>query len=244
MRSCAVIPTYNNSGTVAKVIESVLEYVGSGLEELIVVSDGAGEETLKAIEPYTDRVTLLKYEPNRGKGYALKTAFKYARKKGYDYAVTLDSDGQHFAEDIPAFLEAIGKGNGELFIGSRCLQADNMPSKNTFANKFSNFWFTVQTLRRLPDTQTGYRAYPLARTALPFTSRYEAELEMLVRSAWHGVKTVPVPVKVYYAPAGERVTHFRPGKDFTRISVLNTFMTLAAVVYGWPSMLVHKIIGR
>lgn len=240
MRVCAVIPTYNNSGTIASVVESVLLYV----QDLIVVSDGADAATLAALEPFSEKITLLKYEPNRGKGYALKTAFRYAREKGFDYAVTLDSDGQHFADDIPAFLEAIGNGNGGLFIGSRCLDAENMPSGNTFANRFSNFWFAVQTLRRLPDTQTGFRAYPLARTVLPFTNRYEAELEMLVRSAWHGVKMVPVKVKVYYAPAGERVTHFRPGKDFTRISILNTFMTLAAVVYGWPSMLVHKMLGR
>ena len=240
MRVCAVIPTYNNSGTIASVVESVLLYV----QDLIVVSDGADAATLAALEPFSEKITLLKYEPNRGKGYALKTAFRYAREKGFDYAVTLDSDGQHFADDIPAFLEAIENGNGELFIGSRCLDAENMPSGNTFANRFSNFWFAVQTLRRLPDTQTGFRAYPLARTVLPFTNRYEAELEMLVRSAWHGVKMVPVKVKVYYAPAGERVTHFRPGKDFTRISILNTFMTFAAVVYGWPSMLVHKMLGR
>lgn len=240
MRVCAVIPTYNNSGTIASVVESVLLYV----QDLIVVSDGADAATLAALEPFSEKITLLKYEPNRGKGYALKTAFRYAREKGFDYAVTLDSDGQHFADDIPAFLEAIENGNGGLFIGSRCLDAENMPSGNTFANRFSNFWFAVQTLRRLPDTQTGFRAYPLARTVLPFTNRYEAELEMLVRSAWHGVKMVPVKVKVYYAPAGERVTHFRPGKDFTRISILNTFMTLAAVIYGWPSMFVHKMMGR
>lgn len=240
MRICAVIPTYNNSGTIASVVESVLQY----MKDVIVVSDGADDATLAALEPFKGNITLLEYGPNRGKGFALKTAFRYAREKGFGYAITLDSDGQHFADDIPAFVEAIEKGNGELFIGSRCLEADNMPSGNTFANKFSNFWFAVQTLRRLPDTQTGYRAYPLASTVLPLTNRYEAELEMLVRSAWHGVKMVPVKVKVYYAPAGERVTHFRPGKDFTRISILNTFLTLAAIVYGWPSMLVHKLAGR
>lgn len=239
-RICIVIPTYNNSGTVAKVIESTL----AQCKDVYVVSDGADKATVDEILKFGDRIHFLSYTPNHGKGYALKTAFRQARMDGFDYAITLDSDGQHFAEDIPMFVDAIEAGNGELFVGSRCLQAENMPSGNTFANKFSNFWFMVQTLHRLPDTQTGFRAYPLDKVAKPLTNRYEAELEMLVRSAWKGVRIVPVKIRVYYAPASERVSHFRKGKDFTRISILNTIMTLTALVYGWPAMLYHKIKGE
>ncbi|MGN1211109.1 MAG: glycosyltransferase family 2 protein [Candidatus Cryptobacteroides sp.] len=238
-RICIVIPTYNNSGTVARVIESALGYCG----DVYVVSDGADEATVDEILKFGDRIRFLSYSPNRGKGYALKTALRQARQDGFDYAITMDSDGQHFAEDIPLFKKAIAEGNGELFIGSRCLQAENMPSGNTFANKFSNFWFMVQTLHRLPDTQTGFRAYPLDRLVTPLTNRYEAELEMLVRSAWRGVRIVPVEIKVYYPPAGERISHFRKGMDFTRISILNTVLTLTALVYGWPSILYYKIKG-
>lgn len=118
-----------------------------------------------------------------------------------------------------------------------------MPGGNTFANKFSNFWFTVQTFKRLPDTQTGYRLYPLHKlsgTRL-ITSRYEAELELLVFAAWRGVELVSVPVRVYYPPEGERVTHFRPTADFARISVLNTVLCFLAVVYGWPRMLFQRL---
>lgn len=236
---CIVIPTYNNSKTIAAVAEAALAYG----RDVIVVSDGADEATLAAIATLGDRVTLLQYSPNRGKGYALKTAFRYARKAGYDYAVTMDSDGQHFADDLPAFFAAIESGRGELFTGSRSLEAENMPSRNTFANRFSNFWFALQTLRRIPDTQTGFRAYPLRRCPLPLTRRYEAELEMLVRAAWRGIRIVPLPIRVYYAPEGERVTHFRKGRDFARISVLNTFLTFAAFLYGWPSVLIHKMVG-
>ena len=237
-RICVVIPTYNNSGTIASVIESALAYC----QDVLVVSDGADDATLEAIRAFGEKISWVSYTPNRGKGYALKQAFSYARARGFDYAITMDSDGQHFAEDIPVFQRAIESGDGKtLYVGSRCLSAENMPSGNTFANKFSNFWFALQTLRRLPDTQTGYRAYPLARCVMPLTHRYEAELEMLVRSAWRGIHIVPLPVKVYYAPVGERVSHFRKGRDFTRISLLNTVLTLAAICYGWPSMLYHKL---
>ena len=234
---CVVIPTYDNSGTVAAVIASALAYC----RDVIVVSDGADDATRAEILRFGDDIDFIGYSPNRGKGYALRAGLGRAKERGFDYAITMDSDGQHFADDIPVFLDAIEKGGGELFVGSRNLTAENMPSGNTFANRFSNFWFTVQTLRRLPDTQTGFRAYPLDRCVMPVTRRYEAELEMLVRSAWKGIRIVPVPVKVYYAPEEERVSHFRKGRDFARISLLNTFLTIAAIFYGWPSILLHKL---
>jgi hypothetical protein len=77
----------------------------------------------------------------------------------------------------------------------------------------------------------------------PFTARYEAELEMLVRCAWRGIKLISLPVRVYYAPEGERVSHFRPGMDFFRISLLNTLFVLLAVVYGYPSIFFHRFVG-
>ena len=113
----------------------------------------------------------------------------------------------------------------------------------TFANRFSNFWFALQTLQRLPDTQSGLRVYPLQRLhGLRWMSaRYEAELTLLVFSAWAGVKLLPVPVSVYYPPRDQRVTHFRPGRDFTRISVLNTLLCFLMVVYGWPRIFCRQI---
>jgi hypothetical protein len=78
----------------------------------------------------------------------------------------------------------------------------------------------------------------------PMSSRYEAELEMLVRAAWKGIRILPVPTRVYYPPEGERVTHFRPGKDFFRISALNTLLTLLAIVYGYPSLFFHYLFNR
>ena len=127
-----------------------------------------------------------------------------------------------------------------MIVGSRNLKQDNMPGKNTFANKFSNFWFRVQTGIDLPDTQTGYRLYPLKNMpclAL-LTYRYEAELELLVFSAWRGTDLVPIKVNVIYPE--DRVTHFRPFWDFFRITVLNTILCIVALVYGWPSRLLRK----
>ena len=238
---CVVMPTYNNDGTLAQVIDDVLQYTRS----VIVVNDGATDRTAEILDQYAGKIRLISYPGNRGKGFALGKGFAKAKELGYHGAITLDSDGQHDAENLGRFVEMAEKYPGGLLIGQRTVEGA-MPAKNSFANTFSNFWFTVQTTRRLQDTQNGFRLYPLKAMGKmrPFSSRYEAELELLVRSAWKGIPIYPVPVRVYYAPAGERVTHFRPGMDFFRISLLNTLFTFLAVIYGYPSMLFHRLFDK
>lgn len=235
---CAVVPTYNNDRTLADVLHRVYCYIS----HIVVVNDGSDDHTSEVLAGLDIPVTIVSYEKNRGKGYALRMGFEKARACGFRYAVTIDSDGQHFPEDLPLLLDAHSLHPDALIVGSRNLQADNMPSGNTFANKFSNFWFRLQTCKKLPDTQTGYRLYPLE--SLPnlklLTYRYEAELELLVGSAWKGVDLIPVGVRVCYPE--DRVTHFRPFADFFRISVLNTFLCIAAVLYGYPSMFVRFLV--
>ena len=237
LKICAVIPTYNNAGTLAGVLDGVYKHIS----DIIVVNDGSTDGTAALLAGSPVPFTLVEFEANKGKGAALKAGLLKARELGFDYAVTIDSDGQHFPSDIPAFLSAIAENPGAMIIGSRNIKAENMSRGSIFANHFSNFWFTLQTWIKLPDTQTGFRAYPLA--GLPslamLTSRYEAELELLVFSAWRGVRLIPIPVKVDYPE--DRVSSFRPGADFARISVLNTILCLLALVYGYPRMLINKI---
>lgn len=240
--ACAVIPTYQNAKTLLKVVADVHRVV----DTVFVVDDGSNDGTAALLDKATGSERpekVLTHPKNCGKGAALKTGLTYARQQGFRYAVTVDADGQHRADDIPALLKAVEEEPDALAIGSRGLQHENMPAKSTFANRFSNFWFALQTLQRLPDTQSGLRVYPLRRLhGLRWMSaRYEAELTLLVFSAWAGVKLLPVPVSVYYPPRDQRVTHFRPGRDFTRISVLNTLLCFLMVVYGWPRIFCRQI---
>lgn len=240
MRVCVVIPVFDNSGTIRDVVERTLRYC----DNVIVVDDGSVDGSAERLEGLD--VVLIRHTRNMGKGKALKTGFKAARELGFDKAITLDSDGQHFPEDIPVFLEIIENHPDAMLIGSRNLRMENMPGGNTFANRFSNFWFKVQTGVCLPDTQSGFRLYQLDKLGSLWylTSRYEAELEMLVAQCWKRVEMIPVKIDVYYPPAGERVTHFRPFRDFFRISVLNTILCLIAVIYGYPSRLLRKPANR
>ena len=238
MKVCTVMPTYNNGNTLRNVVERVLGYCA----EVIVVNDGCTDNSDEILASFGNAITVVDYGKNRGKGYALKQGFKKAKALGFDFALTIDSDGQHFPEDIPLFINALEQHPEALIVGSRNLNQENMPGGNTFANKFSNFWFKVQTGISLPDTQTGFRLYPLQRLPKIFSSRYEAELALLVFSAWRGIDLIPVKINVLYPE--DRVTHFRPFWDFFRISILNTLLCLVAVVYGWPSRLIHKMLRR
>lgn len=238
LKACTVMPTYNNGGTLRDVVERVLAYCA----DVIVVNDGCTDNSAEVLASFGNKITVVDYGQNRGKGYALKQGFKKAKILGFDYALTIDSDGQHFPEDIPLFVSALEQHLGALIVGSRNLNQENMPGGNTFANKFSNFWFRIQTGINLPDTQTGFRLYPLRKLPHIFSARYEAELSLLVFSAWRGTDLVPIKVNVCYPE--DRVTHFRPFWDFFRISVLNTILCLMAVVYGWPSRLIHKLFRR
>ena len=236
---CAIIPTYNNAGTLADVIERTAHYI----RDIIVVVDGSTDNTRDVLQAITIPITVVDIPQNKGKGYALKTGFHKAIKLGFTHALTIDSDGQHYPEDIPSLLEVSRQQPLCYVVGTRNIQAENMPGKSTFANKFSNFWFTVQTGVHLPDTQTGMRIYPLQRLhGLSFlTSRYEAELELLVFAAWAGEKLVPVDIRVYYPNPEERVSHFRPAYDFTRISILNTILCFGALLVGLPLAVLRKI---
>jgi uncharacterized protein (DUF2062 family) len=173
---------------------------------------------------------------NRGKGYALRSAFFFAYTKAYRYGISIDSDGQHYASDLPVFLDAIEKNPDSLVVGARNMTEAGAPGKSNFGLRFSNFWYKVCTGIKLPDTQSGYRLYPLNPLSeiKLYTWRFEFEVEVLVRSAWKGINIMPVPVKVFYPPGNERVSHFRPFTDFLRISILNTVLVLLALLWYRP----------
>jgi len=235
---CVIIPTFNNDGTIAKVVNDTLKECN----DVIVVNDGSTDNTSEILHSIKG-ITLVEYDKNKGKGYALKCGFKQALKMGFAYAITLDGDGQHYPSDIKHFLKANQEHPGALILGNRQLEGVERSKGSIFANKFSNFWFYVQTGKKLSDTQTGYRLYPLKKMLgiNLLTSRYEAELELLVFASWHGVKLIPININVYYPPRGQRVSHFRPGMDFARISVLNTILCLLAIIYGLPLRLFRCI---
>ena len=239
LKICVIIPTYNNERTLKRVIDGVLEIT----DDLIVINDGATDSTSRILKKYTD-ITQIYLPKNKGKGNALRVGFKKAEELGYEFSITIDSDGQHYPEDIAVFVNQLEFETNKniLLIGSRNMNQEAVPGGSSFGNKFSNFWYKVETSIQLKDTQSGFRLYPLKElNKIKFyTSKFEFEIENIVKAAWKGIIVKNVPVKVLYDEQ-ERVSHFRPFKDFARISLLNTWLVLVAFIYIKPRDLIRKL---
>jgi glycosyltransferase involved in cell wall biosynthesis len=232
LNCCIIVPTYNNDHALEEVIKGVLNYTG----DVIVVNDGSTDRTMSILEQFPT-LQKINIPVNTGKGWALRQGFRHAIEKGYRYAITIDSDGQHFPEDLPLFLDMIGNHPDAMVLGARDMTREGVPGTSSFGHKFSIFWFKVETGMKVPDVQTGFRLYPLNKIKgirWVVSKKYEYEVEILVRLAWRGVDVLSVPVKVYYAPKEIRVSHFRKFRDFTRVSIANSILVFIALFWVRP----------
>ena len=204
LKCCVIIPTYNNAGTLEDILTRTLKYT----DHIIVVNDGSRDNTSDILNMNT-QIQVVSYVENVGKGWALRKGFEAALESGFHYAITLDSDGQHRPEEIPTFIDQLEKTPDSLIIGSRNMTQEGVPGTSNFGHRFSNFWYWLETGIELPDTQSGYRVYPLLliKEMKFYTTKYELELEVLVRAAWREIPVVPVPIDVIYPE--NRITHFR-----------------------------------
>ncbi|MEP6261954.1 MAG: DUF2062 domain-containing protein [Gillisia sp.] len=233
LNCCILVPTYNNQKSLASVLQDLQLYTSN----ILVVNDGSTDDTFQILENFT-HLDLHHFPENRGKGAALDHGFKMARDLGYDYAITIDSDGQHYPDDLEIFLAELENRDENapelLLVGDRNMGQDGIPGKSSLGNKFSNFWYLVVTGTQLSDTQSGYRLYPL-KIVTPiklYTNKFEYEIEIIVKSSWRGVEVKNIPIKVLYED--NRVTHFRPFWDITRIVMLYMWFVLVSFFYIHP----------
>lgn len=236
LHCCVLIPTYNNASKLAAVLDDVLLYTHS----VLLVNDGSNDRTKEIISNYPS-INSFHLPKNKGKGNALLFGLKKAHEMGYDYAISIDSDGQHLAKDLALFLEKLEQKPGCFIVGARNMKSETIPGGSSFGHRFSNFWFEVETGKRLPDTQSGFRLYPVHAITQRrfFTTRYEFEIESLVRLSWAGIEMEWVPIEVLYPE--DRITHFRKFWDFFRISLLNTVLVLIALLWIKPRDLYKSI---
>jgi glycosyltransferase involved in cell wall biosynthesis len=231
VKPCILIPTYDTPRT----IEAVVEGARAHCPDIIVIDDGSGEDTRESLRRLRG-ITVIRNERNLGKGAALLSGLQEARRLGFTHAIAMDSDGQHLPEDIPLFLETAARSPRTLLLGDRDLKAAGAGPGSRFGRANSNFWTFVETGLRLPDTQCGFRSYPLEEIdPLHFaTTGYDFEIEVLVRAAWTGVPIDSIPVRVRYFQGKERVSHFRPFLDFLRIARLNTRLVTLRICLPAP----------
>ena len=219
-RCLCAIPVYNNAATVVDVARRCRRY----LPDVLVVDDGSTDLTPSHLDALRDAgVDLRRHDRNQGKGAAILTALAVAVERQDDYLITIDADGQHFPEDLPAFLAILEQEPEVLLVGCRNFGED-VPEKSKFGRAFANFWLKLETGVDCGDCQSGFRAYPVkAISQLRFLSRrYNFESEVLARAAWGGVKIMDTPIAVSYPK--DRVSHFDPWRDNLRISLIHAWL--------------------
>jgi uncharacterized protein (DUF2062 family) len=229
-RTWVVIPVYNNRDTVRSVALACREQ----LPRVVVVDDGSTDTDVGALLGDVD-VRVLKHTRNSGKGQAILTALRYVREQGGEFMITLDADGQHHPSDIPRFLEVLKEHPAAIVIGARRMEGPNIPGSSRFGMRFSDFWLRVETGVAMRDTQSGFRAYPVAAlSALSLAgNRYDFEVEVLAKASWAGLAVHSVEIGVTYAERGRRVSHFKPFLDNLRISHMHAKL-VGRRLLPWP----------
>jgi glycosyltransferase involved in cell wall biosynthesis len=224
-----IIPVYNHGRTIKKVIEGALKIHS----EVWVVDDGSSDEGILSLAHLS--IPIIRLPENIGKGNAIRTAAKAAIKKNFTHIITMDADGQHDPNDIPKIIETVKQHPHALIVGHRDFDRADVPGSSAFGRSFSNFWFRVQTGQVIHDSQSGFRAYPLFlfENLTLKANRFAFEVEVLVKTAWAGIPIIETDVSVYYPPKEMHISHFHRFYDNASLSVLNTHLTLRAIL-PWP----------
>jgi glycosyltransferase involved in cell wall biosynthesis len=205
----AVIPCFNESASVAPLVAAVRRHLPS----VLVVDDGSTDETARLAE--NAGAAVIKHARNLGKGAALKTGLALALKQNFEWAVTLDGDGQHAPEDLPTLMRCAEATGALLVIGNRMNEAQKIPWLRRRVNRWMSRKISQRAERSLPDTQSGFRLIHLrtwAALALN-TKHFEVESEMLMAFLAAGRRVEFVPIQVIPSRRG---SHIHPVADTLR----------------------------
>lgn len=238
MKVCAVIPTFDNAGTLDRVVRAVREHVA----DVIVVDDGSGAEARAIAERLAaDGVARVVFRPrNGGKGAAVKAGLERAREDGFTHALQIDADGQHHTADIPRLLQEAAEHPNALVLGQPVFD-DSAPIARRIARNISVFWCAVETLsRKIGDPLCGFRVYPVDATleARPRGNAMDFDPEVAVRLAWAGHPVRHVSTRVRYVPREDGgVSHYRLVRDTLLISAMHAMLCVfgLARLLRWPT---------
>jgi glycosyltransferase involved in cell wall biosynthesis len=220
MKPCVLVPIYDHGSTLARVLDGL---AGFDLP-ILLVDDGSGEETARAIERAQARhpqVKSLRHARNLGRGAALRTGYRAAAEQGFTHALQLDADAQHDPADAPRFLEAAAR-DPEALVCGRPVFDESVVRARLWGRQLSRVWVWIETASfAIADPLCGYRCMPLRATLEVLESEscgdhMEFDSEIAVRLVWKGVKVVNVPTRVRYYADG--ISHFDMLRDNARIS--------------------------
>jgi glycosyltransferase involved in cell wall biosynthesis len=220
-----LIPTYNAGRLALDTVRAAREH----WEPVWVVVDGSTDGTASQLESLASAdsgVRVLVRARNGGKGAAVLDGLRAAQLAGFTHVLTMDSDGQHPAERIGAFMAASCAAPQAMILGAPVFD-ESAPRIRLRGRRIANWWTNLETLwAGIGDTLFGFRVYPIApllaaMAATPWMRRFDFDPEAAVRLSWRGVPALNLPAQCRYLSAGEGgVSHFHYGRD----NVLLTWM--------------------
>jgi len=204
-----LICAYNEEKHIKKVVNQALKKI----KTVIVVNDGSKDNTLGELKK--TKAVIINQQPNKGKGMALRTGFKFAQNKKYDYLILMDADGQHDPKEIPKFLKEIRKNHPDLIIGTRKKRRSAMPKKRRASNFITSSLISAKRRKWIKDTQSGYRAVKVSFLKKINLKRksYDLETEMLMKMIKKGARVSQIPIKTIYADEESKIN---PAKEIPR----------------------------
>lgn len=215
-----VIPALNEALRIRDVVQAALREC----PQVIVIDDGSDDGTAERIADLP--VTVLRHTQRMGKGASLRDGFREALRRGVAGVLTMDGDGQHDAADIPRLLDAATRHPGYIVIGARLRKRSQQPTYRRLANEFGDWGIAWGTGYQIADSQSGQRYYPAEVCALDDVpgEDFVFEAQIVISAAQQlGTRCVSVPIESRYKQThtGEqmRASHFKPVRDFTRITL-------------------------
>ncbi len=212
MKTCAVIPAYNEADVIAGVVRGVRPHVA----QVVVIDDGSDDGTGdRAVEA---GAVCHRLEKNQGKGAALRHALESVSRDDFDYVLFMDGDGQHRPEDVPSLLERAQASGADLVIGARAFDRSSMPRSRHFSNTFGSRLASKLVGQPILDSQSGFRLVKLDRLCgLRLRARrYEFEMEVLIKLCSQGGSVAHAPVAMVY-DGGRARSKMRPIRDTVHI---------------------------
>jgi glycosyltransferase involved in cell wall biosynthesis len=213
-----LIPSYNPG---RKVFETV-QGARAQWDPVWVVVDGSDDGTAEALQGMADKddgLRVLIRPRNGGKGAAVLDGTVEALRHGYTHVLTMDSDGQHPADRIPAFMSTSADKPAAMVLGVPIFDA-SAPSIRVKGRRISNYWARLETLGMgVEDSLFGFRVYPAQPLARIMQShfwmrRFDFDVEVVVRLSWSGIEAINMPAAVrYFTPDEGGVSHFNYVRD-------------------------------
>lgn len=219
-----IIPAYNEEKSIRDIVKKTLEHS----LHVIVVNDGSTDKTVEKLIDLP--ITLLNNATNKGKGASLLQGFRYAQSLNLKATISIDADTQHDPNDIPKFIAAMHQYPNHIIIGARLHNRENAPKSRYRANQIADFFISWAAGRRIVDSQSGYRLYPmnLLNDCLKrFNHRkFTFESAILINSTRRGYRPAAIAIHSHY-PQHSRASHYKPFSDTIKITLMVTWKIIS-----------------